>query len=131
MTPDQLPSNRKFGLFFALIFLLMALYLHRISSPILIVIPVSISAFFLVAAVLFDSRLEQLNKLWARLGLLLGMIVSPLVMCLIFFLLFMPIALLMRLLGRDELRLKMKSRDSHWRLRDQSQIESGSFKHQF
>lgn len=131
MIPNQLPSNKKFGLFFASIFLLVAFYLHRISSPIFIGIPISISTFFLVAAVLFDSRLEPLNRLWAKLGLLLGMIVSPLVMCLIFFSLFMPIALLMRLLGRDELRLKMKSRHSHWRLRDQSQMQSGSFKYQF
>lgn len=131
MTSDQLPSNKKFGFFFALIFFLVALYLNRTPNPVLIVIPISISTFFLVAALLCDSRLEPLNKLWMKLGLLLGMFVSPLAMCLIFFSLFTPIALLMKLLGRDELRIKMKPQDSHWRFREQSKIESGSFKYQF
>ena len=127
----QLPSNKKFGLFFAIIFFLLALYFYHFFTLALVFTSLSISVFFLLAALFFDSILLPLNKLWMKFGLLLGVIVSPLVMSIIFFALFTPISLIMRLFGRDELRLKMRSRDSHWKLRyfDESGVDS--FKHQF
>ena len=126
-----IPSNRKFGIFFSLVFLLLALYLNQFSSQTLIFTSLVVSVFFLLAALFFDSILLPLNKLWMKLGTLLGMIVSPLVMSIIFFGIFMPIGLLMRLFGRDELRLKMKPRASHWKLRAYDDSCSDSFKHQF
>ena len=65
-----------------------------------------------------------------RFGLLLGIIVSPIVLGIIFFGLFTPIAMLMRMSGRDELRLKSVQKTSHWIKRGEP-IKSGSFKHQF
>jgi len=126
-----LPSNKKFGLFFALIFFVAAVYLNYSSSQLLAFLSLCASVFFLLAALFFDSLLLPLNKLWMRLGLLLGMIVSPLVMSIIFFTLFVPIGLIMRLFGRDELRLKMKSRDSHWKSREHDESNADSFNHQF
>ena len=52
------------------------------------------------------------------------------VLGIIFFGLFTPIAILMRLSGRDELRLKLIKKPSHWILRNET-IKSQSFKHQF
>ena len=127
----ELPSNKKFGLFFALVFFLLALYLNQFYSQLLAIPSLSISVFFLSAALFFDSILSPLNKLWMKLGLLLGMIVSPLVMSIIFFALFMPISMSMRLFGRDELRLKMKTRGSHWKIREHNESGEDSFKHQF
>ena len=74
--------------------------------------------------------LHPLNKLWMRFGLLLGMIVSPIVLGAIFFLLFTPIAVLMRLFGRDELRLRFKKQSSHW-IKREKETQSQSFKNQF
>ena len=92
---------------------------------------------FIAAAVIFllvtltkSDALLPLNKLWMRFGLLLGMIVSPIVLGVIFFGLFTPIATLMRLSGRDELRLKYTQRASHWISREEP-IKSESFKRQF
>ena len=48
----------------------------------------------------------------------------------IFFGLFTPIAMFMRLSGRDELRLKFTQKASHWISREEP-IKSESFKHQF
>ena len=70
------------------------------------------------------------NQLWMRFGVLLSIIVSPLVLGLIFFGLFTPIAFLMRLIKRDELRLKFNNKTSNWTLRNQS-IHGGSFRKQF
>ena len=86
--------------------------------------------FFLVTLV-NAKLLLPLNKLWMRFGLLLGMIVSPIVFGVIFFGLFTPISLLMTLFGRDELRLKLKSRDSHWKSKEMTASQSDSFKRQF
>ena len=86
-------------------------------------------AFLLVTLIKCDALLP-LNKLWMRFGLLLGMIVSPIVLGVIFFGLFTPIAMLMRLSGRDELRLKFTQKTSHWISRGEP-IKPESFKHQF
>ena len=72
--------------------------------------------------------LLPLNKLWMHFGLLLGKIISPLVLGMIFFFIFTPIAFLMLLCRRDELRLKFKNKTSHWILRSE---QKGSFKNQF
>ena len=128
---QQLPSNKKVGFFFAVIFLFLALYFYNNAGQALALSSLSISVFFLLVALFFDTVLLPLNKLWMKLGLLLGMIVSPLVMGIIFFTLFVPIGLIMRLFGRDELRLKMRPRDSHWKPRENEASCSDSFNHQF
>ena len=48
----------------------------------------------------------------------------------IFFGVFTPIALFMRLIGRDELRLKLSKKSSHWISRSKP-IKSETFKQQF
>ena len=91
---------------------------------------IAAALIFLLVTLVKSDALLPLNKLWMRFGLLLGMIVSPIVLGIIFFGLFTPIAILMRLSGRDELRLKFNQKASHWILRGEP-IKSESFKHQF
>ena len=86
---------------------------------------------FAVVAVVRAELLLPLNKLWMRFGLLLGMIVSPIVLGAMFFLIFTPVAIAMRVFGRDELRLKMRNAQTHWKVRDPSGPTSESFKQQF
>jgi len=126
----ELPSNKKFGYFFTFIFLIAAGYFYTNSSLTLAYLfAVTALVLFLVTLVKADLLLP-LNKLWMRFGLLLGMIVSPIVLGVIFFGLFTPIAFLMRLSGRDELRLKFKQKNTHWITRDDT-IQADSFKNQF
>ena len=54
----------------------------------------------------------------------------PIVLGVVFFGLFTPIAMLMRIIGRDELRLKFSHKVSHWITRSEP-ITSESFKQQF
>ena len=126
----EYPSNKKFGYFFAAVFIIIAAYFYINKSINLTYIFVSIAIFFCLAAILKDEILLPLNKLWMRFGLLLGMIVSPIVLGIIFFGLFTPVALVMRISGRDELRLKLAKKSSHWILREEP-MKSDSFKHQF
>ena len=126
----ELPSNKKFGFFFTFIFSLAAVYFYNSDNMTWSFVFVAVSFIFLVITVIRDTLLLPLNKLWMRFGFLLGSIISPLVLGVIFFGLFTPIATLMRLSGRDELRLKFSNKSSHWILRSEL-IKSESFKNQF
>lgn len=126
----ELPSNRKFGFFFTLIFAVAAIYFYYSANVTWTYVFLAAALVFLLVTLIKSDSLLPLNKLWMRFGLLLGMIVSPIVLGIIFFGLFTPIAMLMRLRGRDELRLKFTQKASHWISRSEP-IKSESFKHQF
>ena len=126
----ELPSNRKFGFFFTFVFTVVAAYFYNAENINLTYAFVAAALIFLFITLIRSDALLPLNKLWMRFGLLLGMIVSPIVLGIIFFGMFTPIAMLMRLSGRDELRLKFTWKASHWITRSEP-IKSESFKHQF
>lgn len=127
----ELPSNRKFGLFFAVIFFLACGYYFYQNSLIIASVLGGLAIVFAILAHTKPDLLLPLNKLWMRFGLILGMIVSPIVLGAIFFVLFTPVGLLMRLFGRDELRLKPIPAASYWKTRNPSGPSAGSFKNQF
>ena len=126
----KLPSNKKFGFFFSLVFTFCAAYFYFNGAVTWVYYFSSAGAIFFVVTIVKADLLLPLNKLWIRFGLLLGMIVSPIVLGLIFFGIFTPTAFLMRLSGRDELRLKLNKKPSHWISRSEA-IQSGSFSNQF
>ena len=126
----ELPSNKKFGFFFTFIFGLAALYFYVNASVSWAYSMAFFSVVFLFVTLVKADVLLSLNKLWMRFGLLIGMIVSPIVLGVIFFGLFTPYAFIMRMSGRDELRIKFKNKASHWISRSQP-IQSDSFKNQF
>ena len=126
----ELPSNRKFGLFFTFVFAVAAAYFYYSENIVWTYAFVVASLIFLLITLIKSDALLPLNKLWMRFGLLFGMIASKIVLGIIFFGLFMPIAVLMRLGGRDELSLQISQKVSHWKTRSE-QIEPESFKNQF
>lgn len=126
----ELPSNRKFGLFFTFVFAVAAAYFYYSSNVVWTYVFIAAALIFLLVTLIKSDALLSLNKLWMRFGLLLGMIVSPIVLGVIFFGLFTPISMLMRLSRRDELRLKFAQKASHWISREEP-IKPESFKHQF
>ena len=126
----ELPSNRKFGFFFTTIFLLASFYSYYIESEIMLYIFCAICGIFLIITIINPKILLPLNKLWMKVGILLGMIVNPIIMGVIFFGIFTPIAFLMRLSRRDELRLHFKKKETHW-INRKNLTEFDSFKKQF
>ena len=126
----ELPSNRKFGFFFTFVSALAAIYFYYSANVTWTYVFIAAALAFLLVTLTKSDALLPLNKLWMRFGFLLGMIVSPIVLGFIFFGLFTPIALLMRISGRDELRLKFNEKASHWISRGEP-INSESFKNQF
>ena len=126
----KLPSNKKFGFFFTLVFALLFAYFYKDTNFLLAYTFGVTSLIFLFFTLVKDDILLPLNKLWMRFGLLLGIIISPIVLGIIFFGLFTPIAFIMKLSGRDELRLKFNKKISHWISRSEP-IKPESFKQQF
>ena len=58
--------------------------------------------------------LKPLNHSWIKLGEILGKIIAPLVMALVFFVVLTPTSLLVRIFGKDLLRLKFSKKDTYW-----------------
>jgi hypothetical protein len=127
----QLPTNRKFGFFFAGAFTLAGGYFLKESSIAAVCIFFVLALTFFLVTLMKADLLLPLNKLWMHFGLLLGKIVSPIVLGVIFFGLFTPIALAMRIAGRDELWLKVKKSSSFWKVREENSVSSIRFENQF
>jgi len=73
------------------------------------------AAAFLGVALVRPAALAPLNRLWFKFGLLLFNVLNPLVMGLLFYLCVTPVGLLMRMLGKDLLRLGSdREAKSYW-----------------
>ena len=126
----KLPSNKKFGLFFSFVFLASSAYLYLISFPLLSVLFVLLFSILIIITFTKTKLLSPLNKFWMTLGLFLGKIISPIILLLIYLFLFTPIAIIMKITGRDELNLKQKTKKtSFWIIRDDK--KKNNFKLQF
>lgn len=78
-----------------------------------------VGAVLLVLGLIAPSVLAPLNAGWTKLGLLLFKVVNPIVLGLIFVLTIVPIGLLLRLFGKDPLRLTFEPEaKSYWISRD-------------
>ena len=126
----ELPSNRKFGFFFTLVFAVFAVFFFYFANVILASAFLATSSILLFITLIKADFLLPLNKIWMQFGLLIGMIVSPIVLGIIFFGLVTPYGVSMKMFGRDELKLKFTKRSSYWIKRIEP-IKSESFKRQF
>jgi hypothetical protein len=124
-------SERAFGLTFAVVFLLIALYpLAFGGQPHLWAF--AVAALFLLAGLFAAPLLRPLNRLWLKFGALLHSITSPIILGIMFFLVIMPIGLVMRLFGKDFLRLRLEPEaQTYWIKRDPPGPEKTSLDRQF
>jgi len=128
----QLPSDQSFGRLFAGIFLILAIYWGVVGKYTPATAWGILAATLLVVAQFKPDWLHLPNRLWYQLGKLLAMVVNPIVLGVIFFLLLTPLALILRVFGRDALRLKIAGdADSYWIARADSSPVAESFKNQF
>ena len=124
-------SDRGFGLVFAGFFALLAVlsWWHggtrwHYTLP--------IAAVFLVVAYTYPMALAPLNRLWLKFGLLLYKVMNPLILGLLFFITITPIGLIMRVFGKDFLRLKLdRQAESYWIDRQPPGPPPQSMKNQF
>ncbi len=126
----KLPSNRNFGLFFTAVFFIVATYFFYKENHIVASLLSIVTIIFLITTLFKSDLLLPLNKTWMKFGLFLGIIISPIVMGFIFFGLITPYGIIMRVMGRDELRLRRISKESYWVRRLQSSLHI-NFKKQY
>ena len=121
------PSNRSFGIVFFIFFTIIGIYpiINGNEPKVSLLI---IASIFLILGAINSKLLTPLNKLWMKFGLILGKFISPIVMSLVFFLVLTPIALLVRITGKDVLKLKFSKEKSYWNEKDKN---TGSMKKQF
>ena len=124
-------SDRGFGLVFAGFFALVSvLSWWRSHAGWHYTLP--LAAVFLAIAFAAPSLLAPLNRLWLKFGLLLYKVMNPLVLGLLFFITITPIGFIMRLGGKDFLRLKIDRRAaSYWIDREPPGPPPQSMKNQF
>ena len=113
MDEIKISSNRSFGVVFFIVFLFIALY-PLINNGEVRLWSLITSIIFLILGLLNSKFLNPFNKLWFKFGIILGKIISPLIMGIIFFLVVTPIGLIMRLLGKDVLKLRFNNNKSYW-----------------
>ena len=120
-------TEKSFGILFFLVFVVISFYpiLSGGQIRLLFLIP---AIFFLVFAFIKPILLRPFNIAWIKLGEILGRVIAPIVMFLLFFLILTPIGLLVRLFGKDLLKIKFTKDSSYWIKREKN---IGTMKKQF
>ena len=106
-------SNKRVGIVFFIVFIIISLY-PLVNQEDIRIWSLVIAFIFFILALLNSKILTPLNKIWTRFGLFLGNLISPIVMGIIFFFVVTPIGLLMRLFGKDVLNLKNNKSSTYW-----------------
>ena len=132
VSPPKLPSERSFGFLLTVVFAVVGArgaikHWNWIAYGACFMASGACGLIALVNAKVF----APLNKAWFYFGRGLGKIVSPIVLGIIFLGILTPVSILLRLFGRDELRLKRRLANSYWIDRASPTVAAHSFKNQF
>ena len=112
--PVEGSSDGAFGLVFAGVFLVIAGW-PLFSGEMPRWWAAGIAAAFALVALIRPALLAGLNRWWGKLGILLGRLVRPIALGIVFYAVMTPLGMVMRLTGKDPLRLKLDSAaDSYW-----------------
>ena len=120
-------KNKQFGYLFFLLFLILSLWPMLNSEKINLVL-LFISLTFLILTILNSKILNPLSELWIKFGELLGKFIAPIVMSFVFFMILTPTSFIIRLFGKDLLKLKFNKESSYWLKREK---DIGAMKKQF
>ena len=111
----KMGSDRGFGMVFAAVFALVALWPLIVAGGEVRIWSLAIGAALLLISFTSPKFLGPFNKVWFRFGLLLSKVVTPVVMALLFFLTITPTGIIMRWMGNDLLCKKIdKSAVTYW-----------------
>ena len=124
-------SDRSFGLVFTVVFAIIALA-PVVGGDGIVLWAAVVAAILLAISLLCPSMLRPANRLWFGFGSLLHRVVSPLVMGFLFFFTVTPTGLVMRICGKDPLRLKFdRAAPTYWIKRDPLDPAPDTMRRQF
>ena len=109
----KIGSNKSFGIVFAIVFSLIALW-PLIKGHEIRLWSLTISIIFLTLGLMNSKILTPLNKLWFKLGIFLGNFIAPIIMGIIFFFVVTPTGIIMKLFRKDLIKLKKNNDNSYW-----------------
>lgn len=123
-------SDRAFGFTFAALFLVVflvgAFVFERRPG-----LPLALSAFFGLSALLVPGLLMPLNRAWMQVAERINRALNAVLLATAYTLVIMPLGLMMRLRGRDALRLKSLSGDATYWAPPARPITRENFEDQF
>ena len=91
------------------------IYLFSTRADALFYLSVFIMAVFLICACFSPTKLSRIESLWLKFGEFISTIMSYILVTLLFFLVITPLALIMRICGKQPLTLKFRAPSpSHW-----------------
>lgn len=124
-------SERNFGIVFAIVFAFIGLW-PVVHGGVIRWWALAVGMSFLAFAFLLPRWLRPLNLLWFKFGLALHHVVNPIVMGAIYYGAFVPMGLVIRLMGKDLLRLERDEKvASYWIGREPPGPATGSMSKQF
>ncbi len=124
-------SERGFGLVFTAVFAIVALW-PLLAGGGVRWWAAALAGVFAFAAVAAPKALAPLSRLWFRFGLVLHKVVNPLVMGLLFFSTVTPMALALRLFGKDPLNRRFDAdAETYWIERDPAGPAPETMRNQF
>ena len=118
-----MPSDRSFGWTFTGVFALVAFF-----HPWML----ALAGLTALVTLVRSHWLTPLKNAWMKFGALMHHVVSPVMMGLIFFGVFTPVAIGMRLFGRDAMKRRYEpQRKSYWEDRSPPGPADNSFRDMF
>jgi len=111
----ELKEQKKFGILFFIIFLLLSLYFYLYSSINFAIFFFILSFLFFIFSLYFAFFLVLPYKLWINFSLFLNKIMSPLIIFLQYFVLFGITSLIVRTFKKDLINQKInKETKTYW-----------------
>ena len=108
---------RNFGLIMATMFgLFFGLLLPWLWGHALPLWPWIVAVVFLLPAVVYPLALKPVHVVWMKVGHVLGWINTRIILSLIFYLAFTPIALVMKMTGRDPMARDYEAEADSYRI---------------
>lgn len=123
MKATKTPSEKSFGLTFAVIFLGIATYLYVFKNLISFVL-LTLAIGLIFTSFFIPSVLKFPNFLWYHFGKLLSKLATPIILVIMFYLVITPIGLLFRIFNRKKIK------NTTWKYANQNE-EKINFKIQF
>ena len=115
---------KEFGLIVGFSFpILIGLILPAISGHTFRIWTLFIGLPLIFLAILIPSSLLYFYKAWMKIGYILGWLNSRLILGLVFIFVLQPIALIMKIIGHDPLRLKRMNQKSYKEPKTDLQID--------
>ena len=121
---------KDFGLTIGIILLVIAVFLYFKQSNLHNVL-LYIAGFFIVSAFILPIILKPFYLIWMVFAVLLGWVMTRLVLSLLFFIIITPIGIVLRLAGKDFLKIKNSDQNSYWNSRNSEIEKNRDYEKQF